>query len=1152
MWPRGSLLQQLVAKLPPTLKLDWACYRMSVPRVNLATLGNFLYSLAEAASTVVIPSTIIDQKQTRSDSRSPKKGNAFLNAHLESPPEVLSSVPVTTSNMYTSASKDRVSDGCPICKGSCKTVDKCKQFLELSRDARWAAVREFGLCRRCLRRHNGNCNRKECGQNGCTFKHHTLLHNDQQRAQQTTTVEVSATAPSQLETSQGHGCNTHGTKTSAVIFRYLPVVLRGRGRTVQTYAFFDEGSELSLLDDGLAKSLDLDGETSPLCLRWTGGKERNEDNSRVVSLEIGGIRNQTKMFSLNNVRTVQELLLPHQTIDMKELSRSYPHLRGLPIDSYHSAQPRILIGLKHAFVGLVLQSREGELHHPIASKTRLGWTVYGGCMEHVSNVVQCAFHEHQRSDSMDEALHQAMKEYFSLDSLGVTKPTNLLRSADDQRSTETLLGSLTKLKDGRYETGLLWRHDDVRLPDNHAMALRRHRSLEMRLRKDPQLADTLNQKIVDYMKKGYIRQLTREELHKPVSRVWYLPIFPVTNPNKPGKIRIVWDAAAETFGRSLNSALLKGPDQLCSLLSILLQFRGHRVGITGDIREMFHQVDIREDDQNCQRFFWTDAAGEVRTYVMCVMTFGACCSPSCAQYVKNINAERHSQEFPKAAETITKRHYVDDMLESVETEQEAIQLANEVKLVHRNGGFEIRNWVSNSSRVLHALQGENVPEKNLDLSSELATEKVLGMWWCTSTDAFTFKISWNRYDKELLNGQRCPTKREIPRVLMTIFDPLGLIAHYLMFLKILLQEVWRSGVEWDEQLQDESFEKWKQWLQILPQVEQTSIPRCFRIHTSLDTDFDTQLHVFVDASENGFAAVAYLRFHKNDVVECTLVAAKTRVAPLKFTSIPKLELQAGVIGARLAKSISESLSVAITRRIFWSDSRDVICWINSDHRRYSQYVAFRVSEILEITDIKDWRWVPTKQNAADDATKWVGWPDLSPDSRWFKGPDFLWRAESEWPLIPYNAFSTATELGPNLLAHFTVPEPIVDVVEFSSWKRLLHVIAFIFRFPANCRRRLQKLPSSTGPLATEELIQAEAYLQRLAQIDSFREEIAILQRAQDLPNKPLTPLPKKALCISFLLSWIPEEFSGCRAEHGCASIQPKTRNIQLYCRVTTT
>lgn len=91
-----------------------------------------------------------------------------------------------------------------------------------------------------------------------------------------------------------------------------------------------------------------------------------------------------------------------------------------------------------------------------------------------------AFHEQQQCESMDKMLHWEMKEYFSLDSVGISKPTNKLLSTDDQRA-EALLRSLIKFKECRYETGLLWRSDDVRLPDNHAMTIHRHRSLETRL-----------------------------------------------------------------------------------------------------------------------------------------------------------------------------------------------------------------------------------------------------------------------------------------------------------------------------------------------------------------------------------------------------------------------------------------------------------------------------------------------------------------------------------------------------------------------------------------------------------------------------------------------------------------------------------------------
>ncbi|XP_062541039.1 uncharacterized protein LOC134209075 [Armigeres subalbatus] len=273
------------------------------------------------------------------------------------------------------------------------------------------------------------------------------------------------------------------------------------------------------------------------------------------------------------------------------------------------------------------------------------------------------------------------------------------------------------------------------------MALRQYHCLEKRLSKDPELAQVLEQKITDYINKGYIRKLSQKEIDQHSARTWYLPIFAVTNINKPGKVRLVWDAAATAFGKSLNSALLKGPDQTCSLFAILLRFREGRIGLTGDIREMFHQVLIREADQTSQRFFWKESTGEIGVYAMRVMTFGACCSPSSAQFVKNMNAERFRERSPAAYEAITKSHYVDDMLISVDSEEEAIQLANEVKNINAAGGFEIRNWISNSTLVLATLNESTTEEKCLDLASEMLTEKVLGMWWNTASDVFTYKMA---------------------------------------------------------------------------------------------------------------------------------------------------------------------------------------------------------------------------------------------------------------------------------------------------------------------------------------------------------------------------------------------------------------------------
>ncbi|XP_062705726.1 uncharacterized protein LOC134287612 [Aedes albopictus] len=1101
-----SLLHQLVSKLPSSLKLNWAQHRLTEPTANLATFSSWIYALAEAASIVTFPPPVQYDKLSRNETHGSKKGNVYLNAHSEaseeshnaSPEEYVEPVPAKHV--------------CPICKSTCKSVDKCERFAELSRESRWAAIREFGLCRTCLRMHKGNCNAKPCGKNGCTYRHHELLHNDSKEKRNTAAAVApkNESKPSVPPCPNPSGCNTHQVAVSSALFRYLPVVLYGKTAVINTHAFLDEGSELTLLDQELADLLELDGAERPLCLRWTGGTERCEPDSRAYNLQIAGAKERSKRFDINDVRTVKELKLPSQTLDMSKLSQEYSHLRDLPIDSYQDVRPRILIGTKHAHLGLVLKSREGEFGQPIAVKSRLGWTICGGQgSNRGANLHHYSFHICPCNIEADKDLHQAMKDYFSLDSLGVIKPDKLLLSGEDERAL-TLLQSLTHRRGDRYESGLLWRYDDTRLPDSRSMALQRFQCLKKRMVKEPELQTTLQGKIEEYLAKGYIRMLSDEEVTQKVPHRWYLPVFPVTNPNKPGKIRIVWDAAACAHGTSLNSALLKGPDLLCSLFTILLQFRERRIGLTGDIREMFHQVLIRAEDQFSQCFYWMNERGETEVYAMQVMTFGACCSPTTAQFVKNTNADCFACDYPAAHQAITKSHYVDDMLVSVDTEEQAIQLAKDVRHVHQQGGFEIRNWISNSRMVLAALQGVNTDEKCLDLSSELATEKVLGMWWNTTDDVFTYKVGWNRYDPALLGGERRPTKREVLRVLMTIFDPLGLISHFLSYLKILLQQIWRSGVQWDDEIDDEAYDKWLTWLKVLPRVEHVEIPRCYNSEYLTSEADEVQLHTMVDASENGTAAVCYLRFVHEGSASCSIVAAKCRVAPLKFTSIPRLELEAAVVGARLSNTIQKALSFKIHRKLYWSDSRDVLCWINSDHRRYSQYVGHRISEILETSEMDEWRWVPGKQNPADDATKWSTLPELTSKDRWFKGADFLWLPEEDWPQPRNRKDSTENELRPSLLVHHAASsKPVLRSEDFSSWERLRRVVAYVHRFADNCRHRFRRLPTATGPLTAKQLLTAEHSLIRLCQQECYADEIATLQNSHQHPEKT-TSLPKSS------------------------------------------
>ncbi|XP_070067090.1 uncharacterized protein [Drosophila virilis] len=429
----------------------------------------------------------------------------------------------------------------------------------------------------------------------------------------------------------------------------------------------------------------------------------------------------------------------------------------------------------------------------------------------------------------------------------------------------------------RWQTGLLWRFDRMHLPDSYQMAVKRLKCLEAKMSKDPPLKEFMMNTMHDYKQKGYIRRL-----------------MDITNPNKK-KTRLVWDAATKVSGMSLNDCLLKGP-------------------VSGDIREMFHQVKARQKDHPAQKFLWRggDSSRFPETYVMQVMTFGASCSPALANYVKNRKAERFVAEHPDAVKAICEKTFVDDWLQSVDTGAEMIQLAETE--IHASGGFEMRRWTSNSKQVIQALEDDCEELDKRISAQDDAQEKVLGLWWLPGQDLLTFVVTPNL----LAKASERPTKRRVLSVIMSIFDPLGLLGFFNIRAKIILQNVWRSNIGWDDDLTNEDEADWQHWLDLLSNLNAVRIPRCMK-----------------------------------------WVASKMRVAPRKPVSIPRMELMAAVLGLRLAKCIQKEMSVRIHTRTFWTDSKDVLYWIRSDARKFQQFIALRIGEILEESDgyhrLKTWQ-----------------------------------------------------------------------------------------------------------------------------------------------------------------------------------------------------
>jgi hypothetical protein len=273
--------------------------------------------------------------------------------------------------------------------------------------------------------------------------------------------------------------------------------------------------------------------------------------------------------------------------------------------------------------------------------------------------------------------------------------------------------------------------------------------------------------------------------------------------------------------------------------------------------------------------------------------------------------------------------------------------------------------------------------------------------------------------------------------------------------KVLIQDLWRCGCEWDEAIPDELVSSWNNWLDSLNFVEEIKIPRWYS--PLLQASDDTQLHLFADSSEISFAAVAYLRFQSKDDLSVAFVASKTRIAPQEPLSIPRLELQTALLATRLSKTLRHELPFLIHRVVLWSDSQTVLGWLRSTHRRYSAFVSHRIGEILEFSEINDWRWVPTKQNVADDATKWNDIPNIT--KRWLSGPDFLRMEEQDWPK-ERNKVTTTNEEERSQQFHLVLQQiknnyNIIDIKRFSNYNRLLRAVGFVRRYLSNLQFRAQ-------------------------------------------------------------------------------------------------
>ena len=269
-------------------------------------------------------------------------------------------------------------------------------------------------------------------------------------------------------------------------------------------------------------------------------------------------------------------------------------------------------------------------------------------------------------------------------------------------------------------------------------------------------------------------------------KIWYLPHHPVQNPNKPGKIRRVANAASKYRGQSLNSNLLTGLDLLNSLLGKLLRFREHPVAILADIESIFMQIAVKQEDQSAL-FLWSKN-NFIMQYQFTCLIFGATCSPSRAIFVLNQCAKDNAENFPKAFAAITKQFYMDDDVHSLPTITEAKDTVMQVKECLQRGGFKLTKFLSNCPEVL-----EQIPCEDLDESKDFT--RVLGQKWNFVDDKFFIKPL-----EEFPKNAAMYNQRKLFSLVASISEPIGIASQVTIRFKIVMQQIWQLGLKLDTPL----------------------------------------------------------------------------------------------------------------------------------------------------------------------------------------------------------------------------------------------------------------------------------------------------------------------------------------------------------------
>lgn len=739
-------------------------------------------------------------------------------------------------------------------------------------------------------------------------------------------------------------------------------------------------------------------------------------------------------------------------------------------------------------------------------ETKLGVIIFGTDTE---NLEDCEYLGESQVVSAigikeDMKLDKLLERLWQQDQIATVS-----KLSKEQREVEKhYVQNFKRDKSGRFIVKIPLKQNIVCFGSSKNIALKRFMYLERRFAREPETKAVYVEKMRESIRMGHI--VLASERPKSDELVYYIPHHCIEKDK-----RIVYDASCKTdTGISLNDIQMLGAKLQNDLFETIMRFRRHRVAIYADIKKMFNQIKLSRDQWNLQRIFWRENSTEpLREYWLTVVTFGMTSSPFLA--VRSvIQAAREAKErYPKAAEAIEKDFYMDDCVTGESSEERAIKLAMEIKQILGNAKFDLRKWRSNSKTVVNAMESEI--EKSVIFAGE-ESSSILGLKWLMESDKFTFTVKSPKM-------QNKSTKRTIASQVAQLYDPNGYISPVVITGKIIIQDLWKARIGWDDKIPTEIEEKWIEFWRNIIQLEQFKIDRWIGILPKAVV----QLHGFSDSSERALGACIYVRVQKvSGEILCNLLTSKSKVAPVKTVSIPRLELSATELLSRLVNEVKTSMEWPTMEYYLWTDSSISYYWIQKEPSLLKTYAANRVAAIQENTDIDRWRHIDGKDNPADLLTRGVTPSELIDNQFWLHGPSWLSLPQSEWPIsriMREPSEEAIIEMKINSVMMFKDPLrirlegqatslPLIEYVD--HLEQVVNILSFIYRFielklnkskvrTKNKRKKRGEKKPTINPPTNGEKTKAMIYLIRKTQQEYFKGELSALKENRNVPDRSL-------------------------------------------------